>query len=232
MSHDTVDSPPSDVAPPAASPGPVYDVYKTAEPSHTSNYLWDPVLTLLQHYCPNGAVLDAGCGNGAFCKRLSEQRSDLQIFGYDLESEGIRIARQHVRDAKLSVFSGYDDVRKHFQRQFEAVVSLEVIEHLLYPRAFLRRIHEALAPDGILVLSTPYHGYLKNLALAVTGKLDEHFTALWDGGHIKFWSRRTCTTMLDECGFELISFQGAGRIPYLWKSMIIAAKPKRQQDRR
>ena len=44
------------------------------------------------------------------------------------------------------------------------------------------------------MLSTPYHGYLKNLALAVSGRMDRHFTALHVGGHIKFFSIETLTT--------------------------------------
>jgi hypothetical protein len=39
-------------------------------------------------------------------------------------------------------------------------------------------------------VSTPYHGYHKNLGLALSGKMDAHFTALWEGGHIKFFSIR------------------------------------------
>jgi len=65
---------------------------------------------------------------------------------------------------------------------------------------------------------------LKNLALAATGKLDGHFTVLWDGGHIKFFSRRTLTTLLEQEGFHVVEFRGAGRWPYLWKSMVLAAR--------
>ncbi len=59
---------------------------------------------------------------------------------------------------------------------------------------------------------------------SASGKLDRHFTALWDGGHIKFWSRRTLSALLQEAGFELVAFRGAGRWPWLWKSMLIAAR--------
>jgi len=73
-------------------------------------------------------------------------------------------------------------------------------------------------------VSTPYHGYIKNLALAVTGKLDAHFTVLWDGGHIKFFSRSTLEQMLREQGFEVTGFAGAGRWPLLWKSMLVKTR--------
>jgi 2-polyprenyl-6-hydroxyphenyl methylase/3-demethylubiquinone-9 3-methyltransferase len=79
---------------------------------------------------------------------------------------------------------------------------------------------------GTVVFSTPYHGYLKNVALALSGKVDRHFTALWDHGHIKFWSCSTLSTLLEEAGFETPRYLRVGRIPPLAKSMIaIAHKP-------
>jgi len=63
------------------------------------------------------------------------------------------------------------------------------------------------------------------LALALSGRLDAHFTVLWDGGHIKFFSRRTLEQMLREQGFVATDFAGAGRWPYLWKSMLVKARP-------
>lgn len=62
--------------------------------------------------------------------------------------------------------------------------------------------------------------------MALSGKLDQHFTALWDHGHIKFWSMRTLSILLEEAGFRNIRFERVGRIPALVKSMIsVAHKP-------
>jgi 2-polyprenyl-6-hydroxyphenyl methylase/3-demethylubiquinone-9 3-methyltransferase len=62
--------------------------------------------------------------------------------------------------------------------------------------------------------------------MAVSGRMDKHFTALWDNGHIKFWSIATLSELLREAGFVDIRFERVGRIPALAKSMIaIARKP-------
>lgn len=109
---------------------------------------------------------------------------------------------------------------------FKTVISMEVIEHLYSPRtfvAFVRGILEANG-GGRFILTTPYHGYLKNLSMALTGKMDYHYSALWEGGHIKFWSRRTLATLLREAGFRDMRFAGAGRIPYLWRHMVFSAE--------
>lgn len=63
---------------------------------------------------------------------------------------------------------------------------------------------------GMTIISTG-----KNLAMAVTGKLDAHFTALRDHGQIKFWSIHTLGILLREPGFQSVTFERVGRIPML-----------------
>jgi 2-polyprenyl-6-hydroxyphenyl methylase/3-demethylubiquinone-9 3-methyltransferase len=104
------------------------------------------------------------------------------------------------------------------------VLSLEVVEHVYAPRDYARTVFDLLEPGGVAIISTPYHGYWKNLALAVTGRMDAHFTALWDHGHIKFWSITTLSELLREAGFVDVRFERVGRVPALAKSMIAVAR--------
>jgi 2-polyprenyl-6-hydroxyphenyl methylase/3-demethylubiquinone-9 3-methyltransferase len=170
-------------------------------------------------------IFDAGCGNGALLKRLSA--CGYRVAGCDASASGAQQARTLCGpDIAIRQMSVYEDMLDAFGGNWDVVVSTEVIEHLYSPRDFLRRAEDMLAEQGTLVLSTPYHGYLKNLALAVTGALDAHFTALWDGGHIKFWSKRTLTELLREFGYVSVEFEGAGRLPWLWKSMVAIASKR------
>ena len=84
-------------------------------------------------------------------------------------------------------------------------------------------VHALLEDGGTAIISTPFHGYWKNLVLALTGKMDHHFTALWDHGHIKFWSMKTLTRLLREAGFRSVRYERVGRVPALAKSMIAIA---------
>ena len=99
-----------------------------------------------------------------------------------------------------------------------------VIEHLYSPRDLSQCAFKLLKPGGMLIVTTPYNGYLKNLAIAGAGLMDRHWTALWDGGHIKFWSWKTMRCLLAETGFIAPEFHGAGRLPFLWKSMVVCAR--------
>jgi 2-polyprenyl-3-methyl-5-hydroxy-6-metoxy-1,4-benzoquinol methylase len=174
-------------------------------------YLDDEVLGILaQLSWPAGErrVFELGCGNGSFAKVLSER--GYSVTAIDTSIDGIKLA-------KVS-FPGIEFGK------FNAVVSLEVVEHIFEPRKYVATVYELLEHGGAAIISTPYHSYIKNLALAISGKMDAHFTALWDYGHIKFWSIKTLRILLLEAGFQEIRFRRVGRIPPLAKSMIVAAR--------
>ena len=103
---------------------------------------------------------------------------------------------------------------------FDVILSTDVIEHLYSPQSFLRNMHPHLKPGGVLLLTTPYHGYFKNLALSLLDGWDQHLRACSEQGHIKFFSQRTLSRLLGDCGFCDPVFCNAGRLPYLWKTMV------------
>lgn len=193
--------------------------YDHAEQDHTHAYLL-PLLKIQLAQIGPACVFDLGCGNGSVANALS---SEYQVTGIDASETGIAQANSAFPHLPLEVGSVYEDLAGRFG-QFDAVVSLEVIEHLYDPRSFAARLFQLVRPGGHALVSTPYHGYWKNFALALSGKMDDHFTALWDGGHIKFWSVRTLSVLLAEAGFEEVRFCFAGRVPVLAKSMIAVAR--------
>lgn len=76
------------------------------------------------------------------------------------------------------------------------------------------------------MVSTPYNGDQKNVALAATGKLDRHFSALWDGGHIKFFSIATLRQLPLESGFLEPRFIRIGYSAISESMMAVAAGMK------
>ena len=168
-------------------------------------------------------LFELGCGNGSVANELAGRGWD--VTGVDPSVEGIRQAQAAYPGLKLASGSAYDDLAAQYG-QFPVLLSLEVVEHVYAPRHYARTAYSLLSAGGTAIISTPYHGYWKNLALAVSGKMDRHFTALWDHGHIKFWSIATLGELLREAGFVDLRFERVGRVPALAKSMIaIARKP-------
>jgi 2-polyprenyl-3-methyl-5-hydroxy-6-metoxy-1,4-benzoquinol methylase len=201
-----------------------YD-YPDARPCHVFKELEKPLMSLLNKDT-NSSILDLGCGNGHLVNYLLAR--GFNAYGIDASKPGVAIAdkinpgRFFVHDLSIE---GLPEPLKG--TQFNTIISTEVIEHLYDPYAFIRLCRDVLSESkGELILSTPYHGYLKNLFLSILNKWDNHISPLWQGGHIKFWSVKTLTQILNEHGFEVTAFRGCGRFPYFWMTMIIKAKLK------
>jgi len=172
-------------------------------------------------------ILDIGAGNGTLCAELHSR--GYETIGVEYDEVGCSLAREahpEIEFFNLGVQDDPAEIMTGGRAGFDLVVSTEVIEHLYSPQLLPRFARRCLKPGGHLLVTTPYHGYLKNLVLSIFGKWDPHFCALWEGGHIKFWSRDSLTTLLRDEGFEVVKFSGVGRVPYLWKSMILLAKQK------
>lgn len=179
------------------------------------------ILTDLEAKGVGGRLMDLGCGNGSITKLLYDR--GYNVLGIDPSAEGVAIARSHYPSLPIEQGSAYEDLPARFGH-FDIVLSLEVVEHLYNPRKFASTIYDLLDPGGYVIISTPYHGYWKNLAIAISGRFDWHFTALWDHGHIKFYSLATLGRLLYDAKFRGIQFRRVGRIPQLAKSLIAVAQ--------
>jgi 2-polyprenyl-3-methyl-5-hydroxy-6-metoxy-1,4-benzoquinol methylase len=172
---------------------------------------------------PGTRVLDVGCGNGFTCGEFL--RRGCNVVGIDLSEQGIALARENYPTARFEILAADQDILQNLAEEpFDLVVSTEVVEHLYAPREWAAGCYAALKPGGIFICTTPYHGYLKNLLISLKGGWDKHATPLWDGGHIKLWSRRTLSALLGEAGFTDLRFAGAGRLPALWMTMVFGAE--------
>jgi 2-polyprenyl-3-methyl-5-hydroxy-6-metoxy-1,4-benzoquinol methylase len=190
-------------------------------PTCSAAYLIEPVVSELRRV---GAkrVIDLGCGNGAMSHLI--QSRGFEVVGCDVDAAGIELASRTASGARFLRIGLYDSPEALGPLGYDAAVSTEVVEHLFEPRTLPAFAARVLKPRGSLLVSTPYHGWLKNVLIALAGKWDSHHSPLHDGGHIKFWSYRTLSQLLAENGFAVQRFIGAGRIPLLWKSMIVSAR--------
>jgi 2-polyprenyl-6-hydroxyphenyl methylase/3-demethylubiquinone-9 3-methyltransferase len=183
-------------------------------------YLLPSLFRLCKDLPPHSRILDIGCGNGSVALEFTKR--GYSVVGIDLAEAGVRIARESCPSGRFEVLAADKNVLANLgEEPFDLVYSAEVVEHLYDPRSFMAGCYAATKSQGRFICTTPYHGYLKNLAISVIGGWDKHVDSLYDGGHIKFFSRKTLSALIAEAGFLNLQFHGAGRYPYLWKSMVI-----------
>lgn len=196
--------------------------FNSDKPLYGWHYIQQPLLSLLSKE-KNTCILDLGCGNGYFVKYLISQ--GFNAYGIDASTEGIDIAKKTHPDNFFIQDLSENSLPEPIQDlPFDTIISTEVVEHLYNPFTFMALCKDVLSPTrGELIMSTPYHGYLKNLMLSVFDKWDVHTNPVAVGAHIKFWSKATLSRLLTESGFKMTDFIGCGRYPYMWKSMIVKA---------
>ena len=190
---------------------------------HTDAYINGKIVDLIAGLSPQ-RVCDVGCGNGVLLAQIN-QKVSASLCGVEQDAIGAGLATARCPSAEIHNLSIEDGPGQALPPgSFDVVVSTEVIEHLFRPESLITFSHDILCDGGHLILSTHYHGYLKNLAFALAGGWDKHFSVDWNCCHIKFFSRRTLSSLLESNGFEVVGFYGVGRMPYLWKSMLMVAR--------
>jgi SAM-dependent methyltransferase len=167
---------------------------------------------------PKGSrVLDMGCGTGEFTGHLAD--IGFKPVGIDLSQGAVGAAAARFPALEFHV-GPPEDFLDRFAGQFQAVWSTEVIEHVFDLYGFFAAMNRFLTPGGKLILTTPYHGLIKNLLIDFRA-YDTHYNPF--GGHIRFFNRKSLGRCLTHCGFTPIQWAGLGRTWPLYRSFFVVA---------
>lgn len=188
-----------------------YDVYEDS--TNNNPVLMEHFYAKLKQYCPRlESVCEIGCGTGDF-------------LGF-LESKGLKATGVEFADsANRKKFAG----PMHFGRmedlnlpeQFDAILLLNVIEHLSDPRDVLRKIKTMLKPGGVLLLRHPNADlfffkpyflavelpkYLYHRRLARRGKKTGFTVVGFQNQHLFYFGRRSVSRMIEGSGLKIEDF--------------------------
>jgi 2-polyprenyl-6-hydroxyphenyl methylase/3-demethylubiquinone-9 3-methyltransferase len=157
-------------------------------------------------------VLDVGCGGGLISEPLC--RLGASVTGIDPSPENIKVAKEHANNFLLDVqynsclIEHLDD-----RKTYDAVLSLEVLEHVPNPEQFVRTCFEKVSPGGILILSTlnrTLQSYLKGIIAA-------EYVLKWVPKGTHNWSQflkpSELHQFLKKTGCSDVSFQGISFSP-------------------
>lgn len=167
-----------------------------------------------RHGCP---ILDAGCGNGEFSAFLASL--GFWVTGVDISPTAIGRAQQTCPQGRFLVASL--DSLPFPGDTFAAAWCSEVIEHLFDVHAALAELNRVLVENGLLIMTTPYHGLIKNLIIAFIA-FEKHYNPYLS--HIRFFSRRSLSWRLRRAGFVVEKWEGVGRYWPIWRSCFVVAR--------
>ena len=104
-----------------------------------------------------GPFLDLGCGGGMLMAAAADLQPGLPVIGIDVSMTWLVVAQKYVRDrgAEPTLAAAMAEALPLGDASIPAIVSLDVIEHVDNPDAYLSEINRVLEPGGRLALSTP-----------------------------------------------------------------------------
>lgn len=146
---------------------------------HAAPGLHEYAMDVVLNKCrKNGSILDLGCGSGAFTKRLQDHgfkttSVDLSLDTFALESE------------RCELDLNADFTGRFIQQKFDAIIALEVIEHLENPLQFLRQLKQLAGPETVIIISFPnLYMYVSLIAFFKDGTFGDWSPYLyWETGH-------------------------------------------------
>lgn len=163
-------------------------------------------------------VIDVGCGKGDFVRYLDEL--GFNAAGLDISIEALRKARS-LRASDPYVAASLEEGLPFANGSFGAIFCSEVLEHIFSVHSALSELNRILLSEGLLILTVPYHGVAKNLAIAAFG-FELHFDP--NISHIRFFTRKSLAASLSRSGFEIVALKGIGRRYPFWMSLGVVAK--------
>lgn len=156
-------------------------------------------------------ALDVGCGAGLLAEPLA--RMGAEVMAIDAAPENIEAAKAHAARQGLAIdyrATGIESLG--CKGVFDLVTSMEVIEHVTEPLLFARGLAEALAPGGLLILSTPNRTPASRLAMITLGEglgMIPKGTHDWD----KFLTPEELEALLAEAGLKIVDRRGIAFTP-------------------
>lgn len=163
-------------------------------------------------------VLDAGSGDGKIGLELAKLGN--QVTCFDVNAEGLGEAKK----AGLDVVTGDLESEWPFAGEsFDAVLLLDVLEHLVNPLEALKEAKKVLKKDGEIYIAFPNHFDLRQRLETLFGKGQVHWShkkykqPSWIYGHVRFFTLDDLLAMISEAGLGVemlqLNFMGGGIIP-------------------
>lgn len=160
-----------------------------------------------KHGPHSGRVLEVGCGLGHLLSLMGET---YQVYGTDINSWALKIARGNVPSGQFAVMSA-EDLGAFPQSGFSIVIAKHVVEHLPHPERAIIEMGRVLAPGGLLVLATP------NLDSLMRRVKQERWVGFKDPTHISLKPPAEWLSLIQGAGLRIrkVFSDGFWDAPYM-----------------
>jgi len=164
------------------------------------------LLGVLENVLPGEVLLNAGCGTGEFNFYLRDRFE--QSYGVDINADDIASAKVLTEDPNIQFDTG-DITKLDFPDEFfDAVICVDVLEHVDEPEQAVRELRRVLKPGGQLVVTVPNHRYpffYDPINFILERLFRRHLPiGIWGFGHTKLFTQESLVELLEDAGFSVL----------------------------
>jgi 2-polyprenyl-3-methyl-5-hydroxy-6-metoxy-1,4-benzoquinol methylase len=167
---------------------------------------------------PGIHVLDVGCDTGRFGDELRKQKGCI-VDGVEPYLPAAETARARLNQ----VFVRSIENEKSFDGlvDYDAILFMDVLEHLQNPWSVLKGAFKSLKPGGTIYVVVPNIAHISVVRRLLQGKFEYRDYGTMDRTHLRWFTRSSLRQSFEEAGFVNIDIKPLPRIPYLQENSLI-----------
>ncbi|HDY65708.1 MAG TPA: class I SAM-dependent methyltransferase [Phycisphaerae bacterium] len=195
-------------------------VIESIRKTHIPTSRFEAAVKFFPRYFQGGNILELGAGNGNVSKKLLE--IDTRISSYtvgDISLPRLEGMAKNLKDDRISILElDAENIPEDKYGQYDAIIMIALIEHLVDPLRAMQAIRRLLKPGGFVYIDTPNIAkYTRRIKLLLgrfpsTASKNEGLTTysnepvyLHDEGHLHYYTYRSLSRMLIErCNFSRV----------------------------
>jgi len=148
-----------------------------------------------------GKILDIGSADGMFTSVIAKKSKADQVIGVDVLKRSVDWANKHWKGSTMKFVVGDAEDLEFEKKSFDAIVALEVLEHVHKPVVVLENIKKLLKKDGYAVFLVPAETLLFQFIwffwVRTRGKV-------WNDTHINIFKNDSLTKLCKKAGFKIV----------------------------
>jgi SAM-dependent methyltransferase len=116
------------------------------------------IMYALRRYAKNfRSLLEIGCGTGFVLSGVAHEFPEAKLTGGEIFIDGLSFAFQRL---PMCRFMQMDARCIPFVEEFDVIGAFDVLEHIKEDEEVIEQIHDALRPNGIMIITVPQHAWL------------------------------------------------------------------------
>lgn len=192
---------------------PIYDGTITQSALDDPNNTHGILLNLVGN---NRDVLEIGCATG-YMTRVMVERQNCRVVGFEINEEAGTLARPYLQRLITGNLENQTDLAK-IEETFDVILIADVLEHLVRPEALLNNLRKHLSPGkGWIVCSVPNVAHWSIRRALLLGRWDLTEKGIMDRSHLRWFTRRTTTDLLESSGYKIHTYKCSYVFPGHWR---------------